>query len=486
MSFYRALGSTSAAMAINLVFALVSSVIIARLLTPTEIGVYSISVSLLAFAHIVRDFGVGQYIVQLKDVRREDMQLAFTMLLLTSGTLALAIVACAPYAALAYGDQRVASAFYILALNFATLPFGAHILSILKREMAFGVVAKINIGAGVVQSTSSVAFAYMGQGSNSMAWGSLAGNIFMIASLFAARPKYALLPPTFRGLSKIFKFGSQSSLSGIVNRIGSSGPDLILGKTLGLDAVAQFSRSNSLLSMFAWKVDDLFLQVFTPSFAKSAREGADPSALLSRSIASYSLVQVSILLLLGILGSPMIVALFGEQWTSAAALSTWLALWSIVVVPVQLAPAALMASGQAGACLRANLISNIALVATLLLSIVLSLEWVVWLMIVYRGFNFWAWQREMRRHFDITAGQLLSLCRPSLAISIIGMTPAIAVEIYIRLRHPDINNYLHILGVGTLAVLGLLIYISRSDHPMAAKLHEVLGLARTKIMRLKA
>ena len=52
----------------TLVIGIVSSMVIARLLTPEEIGIYSVAMVLLGFVATVRDLGVGQYLVQEKDL----------------------------------------------------------------------------------------------------------------------------------------------------------------------------------------------------------------------------------------------------------------------------------------------------------------------------------------------------------------------------------------------------------------------------------
>ena len=52
----------------SLVISIVSSMIIARLLTPADIGVFSVTMVLLAFVTTVRDMGAGCYLVQEKEL----------------------------------------------------------------------------------------------------------------------------------------------------------------------------------------------------------------------------------------------------------------------------------------------------------------------------------------------------------------------------------------------------------------------------------
>ena len=49
--------------------------VLARLLTPAEIGVYSVGAAVVALAHVLRDFGVGNYLIQEKETSTERSQL---------------------------------------------------------------------------------------------------------------------------------------------------------------------------------------------------------------------------------------------------------------------------------------------------------------------------------------------------------------------------------------------------------------------------
>ena len=62
---------------VGIALTFVSFPILARLLTPAEIGIYSVSVAFVTFAHVVRDFGVAHYIIQEKDLSTQRMRAMF-------------------------------------------------------------------------------------------------------------------------------------------------------------------------------------------------------------------------------------------------------------------------------------------------------------------------------------------------------------------------------------------------------------------------
>ncbi|MCB1781715.1 MAG: oligosaccharide flippase family protein, partial [Candidatus Competibacteraceae bacterium] len=59
-------------------------VLIARFLTPNEIGLYSVSVAVTGIVHLLRDFGVGSYLIQEKEITNERIRTAFTITLMIS------------------------------------------------------------------------------------------------------------------------------------------------------------------------------------------------------------------------------------------------------------------------------------------------------------------------------------------------------------------------------------------------------------------
>jgi O-antigen/teichoic acid export membrane protein len=68
------------------------SIILARLLNPSEIGLYSIAAVLIGFASSMRDFGISSYIIQERDLTPDKIRAAFTLTLFTAWTLALVIL----------------------------------------------------------------------------------------------------------------------------------------------------------------------------------------------------------------------------------------------------------------------------------------------------------------------------------------------------------------------------------------------------------
>lgn len=474
MSVHRAIRATGLATGVSFVLGLTSSIIVARLLTPTEIGIFSIAVSLLAFGHVLRDFGVGQYVGKLREVTRDDMRAAFSVMLITSWTVAALMIMLAPQAAQFYHQPGIASVFYVMAGSFAVLPFGSHILSMLKREMAFDTVAFISISAALVQTSVTLICAWLGGSYMSMAWGSLAGNVTTVLCLFAARPALALLPPTIKRLAPVLQFGGTASVASLIGRMGESGPDLVLGKTLSIDAVAHFSRANSPLTMVSAKVNEVLIQVFGPAFAKGLREDQPAAPMLARAIEAHTGMQIPLVLLLAVVSRPMILLMFGEQWHVAADIAPWVTLWSVLVAPIQLAHGALMAGGHARAFLRASITCNVALLLVLMLSLRLDLQEVCMALLLFRLVTLWAWARELSIHYAFGVQALWTACRSSVWLGLITAVPAVVVAWVVQHRFGHQFLMMQLLLIGGVGCGVYVVGIRLLSHPLREELVRLL------------
>ena len=71
-STYFAFGSRYANILINFV----AIVVIARLLTPDEIGVFAVSAAFVTLIQVFRDFGIGNYLIQERTLDRAHVRTA--------------------------------------------------------------------------------------------------------------------------------------------------------------------------------------------------------------------------------------------------------------------------------------------------------------------------------------------------------------------------------------------------------------------------
>lgn len=466
MRIRKALGINAASQLIIFVVNFTSIIVISRLLTPEEIGIFSVSVSILAFAHIFREFGVAQFLIQASEVTDERLRAAFTVTLSISWLIAaILVLGSAPIAGF-YGSAGIADVLRLIAVNFIILPFGAPLLSLLRRDMAFDKIAIVNISNAVVGTAATISAALLGESYLSMAWGAVAGNVSNVLLLNFMRPGQIFMMPSLRGVSEVLRFGSLSSASSILTELGASAPDLILGRTLGFAPVAYYSRANGLRTMALGQIITLVRGVYLPSFAKDVRAGHDPAQLYCRATNYMVAVSAPALAILAVLSKPLILFLFGSQWVEAAPLATLICAFAIMTTPTSLASTSLVASGRVGLLLRTQIIIQSTKVLILLSSIWLPLDRVVLALGLAYLIESYVLLRSLRTAFQLGIRTLLRELRVAFALVPLSIAGPVSVLLAQHLFTWAPPHLLTLALSGVLALSGWMIGVMITGHPL--------------------
>lgn len=480
MGVRAALGITAATRITVFVFSLASVAVVSRLLTPEEIGVFSVSVAVIGLAHVFRDFGVGQYLIQVREVTLQARRAAFTVTLAFSCAIAALLYLGRHAAAAFYGNPGVGEVMALLALNFLILPFAAPLRTILHREMQFGKLAVFALINQVVQSCTTIAAAWAGASYLSMAWGSIAGNLANLAVLAVLFPGRAFERPTLAGLREVLSFGSKSSAASLSTQFGAAAPDLILGRTLGFADVAYYSRASGMVHMSVGQLLYVVGTVYTPAFARGYRAGENPAELYARTSSLLLGITVPAMALLALLAGPLIALLFGPQWERSAPLGSLLFVYALIGAPFTLAATSLTATGHVGAVMRCRLVIEASRILVLLASLRYALEIVVALLGLVSVMHAVVFMRALRRAFGLRSRTLWAGVRGSYALAPFALAGPLAMFAANRLAGPVADLWVIAASVA-FAFLGWLAGIAWLKHPLRA---EVVSAARAVRARL--
>lgn len=146
----------------GLVFAFGSVVIISRLLTPAEVGMYSVAAGFVALIHMLRDFGVRALLVQEPALDEPLVRIVFTLNKVIAWCFGGIIVAASGVVRTFCADPGVTQVLRVLGFVFFLLPFGTTTMTLLTRELEYGNLTKIRIVESVLQSCTAVALTYSG------------------------------------------------------------------------------------------------------------------------------------------------------------------------------------------------------------------------------------------------------------------------------------------------------------------------------------
>lgn len=322
------------------------SVALARMLSPREIGLFSMTVVFVNFAHVFRDFGVSHYLQREANLTPDKIRSATGVVIATSWLIALALAASSTFVGNWFAEPQIVPIMQVLALGFVFIPFGAVTNALLSREFAADKQAWVNAAGTLSYCISCVLLAYLGFGAMSLAWANLVNILACVLAYIPLRPRHLPWLPSFSHWKSVARFGAGSLLSNAALAINNAIPDVLLGKLGSATQVGLLSRANSTVQIFIQVAGSTVSYGAVAYLAQTWHRGESLVPVLTRATVLLTGVGWAALGLTAILGQDIVLALYGATWLDAVPAILPLALAAAVAMTFHYIPLAVTAIGR--------------------------------------------------------------------------------------------------------------------------------------------
>lgn len=466
---------------VGLLLSVASSMIVARLLSPAEIGVFSIAMVVLSFISAMRDLGAGQYLVQERELTTERIRATWTVQLGLGIGFALIVLAGAVPVAHFYGEPRLREIMFVLALNFAISPFGSLTYAWLMREMRFDSLAMMRFAGGLTGAIVSVLLAWRGFGPISLAVGNLAATIANALIAVAYRPASFPWLPGFGEVRRVLSFGTKLSITTVVNTLGNSVAELVLGKAQNMVAVGLYSRANGLTSMFNRLILDATHSVAMPLFSKASREGKSLGPILMKATGYVTGLGWSFFGVMVLLAHPMVRVLYGDQWDASVPLVRLIALAMAIGLPSAFCATTLLASGSMDALMRLTTWTVLQYSALLAIGALFGTMQLGWAIVVAATISTLVWLAATPAMREVPKPAFAKLLLKGLVLA----AASVAGSAMSYAWHGD-SGTIHLLQLATGIACAALVFVATAfavSHPLADELRGLLQMLQARRLR---
>lgn len=451
----------------------ITSIFLARLLSPSEIGVYSMAMVFVTIAHMFRDFGVPSYLQREPDLTPEKIRSAIGVMFASTWSMATILYLASPYIGAWFHEPATIPIIRLLAIGFLLIPFGAVTHSMLVRELAADKQAVVSAASTVSYCISCVVLAALGFGTLSIAWANLVSNAVTAVVYIPYRPNGLPWRPSFRHWKGIANFGMATLITNCLNALSNSLPDVLLGKLSSARAVGLFSRANSTVALFTYAAGSTISYGAVSYMSQTHHRGEPLAPMLGRTTALLTGIAWPAYALTAVLGSDIVATLYGVKWLDCVPAILPLTIAAAISILFQHAPSALTAIGRpylsalpAGITLLSRICFAFALfngnLANYAWSITaataLTAPVIIWQMHRFLGFGAIAMGRSLRGSFVVTvlcvAGcEAMQMVLPAglgpMARLLVLMAPLIAIWYgALRLTRHELLAEVHHIAAG--------------------------------------
>ena len=310
---------TSLAMGAQAALQLVALVVLARLLSPSEFGVFAAALVVIGFCSIFSELGLAPAIVQRPKLEERHVRVGFTLSVLLGLAVAGVVWAGAPAIADFFHLPELTQVARATCLVFACQGASMVALALAQRELRFRWLAGIDAGAfaaGFV--VAAPVLAWLGFGIWALVGAYLTQHVLRMVMLLAGQPhpKRPLLE--WRAIGELLYFGGGFSLARIGNFLAGQGDNLVVGRFLGAQALGFYAHAHQLMTAPALLVGQVLDRVLFPTMALIQLQPARLARAYRSGIAVCALIVLPAGVVVSIVASEIVLVLLGPPWLGVA------------------------------------------------------------------------------------------------------------------------------------------------------------------------
>jgi O-antigen/teichoic acid export membrane protein len=305
-------------------------IILARILVPSQFGVFGIATMALALLEILTETGINVFLVQEKEDIKRYVNDAWLISIIRGILIAIFIILTAPYVASFFNIQQSIGLLFFISV----VPFMRGFINpsevTFQKELQFNKEFYFRTAIFGLDSLVAIIVSLITHSAVGLVFGLIAGTILEIILSFTIIKPIPTLDFNLQKLKKIFHSGKWVTLFGVFNYAASKGDSMAIGKILGPGPLGIYQIGYTIATMPVSEIADVANRVTFPVYSKISEE----LQRLKEGFIKTTLLVSAISILLGIIifffPRELFILIFGQKWADTMIVLKPLAIYGAI------------------------------------------------------------------------------------------------------------------------------------------------------------
>ncbi|MFW5439991.1 MAG: lipopolysaccharide biosynthesis protein [Methylophilaceae bacterium] len=426
--------------------------ILARILSPEDMGIYAAIWAVVLFLEVFTDQGLTDAIIQKKSIENNQLNTVFIVNLGMAFVISIVIFLAADKIASFIDMPEVASPLRVAVLALIFNAFGFCQLALHRRNFKYRWLAIRTLIATLVSGAVGITMAYGGYG----AWALVIQ--FILASLINLiwlwirpiwKPSFDF---TLSGLADLMRFSVKLMFSRLFEVTSTRAFELAIAAWLGAATLGIYSVGSRIYSIMLQLLSTVVLDVAHSGFSRIADNKVKFLDSYYKAVSVSAGLAVPVFIILSAVANEFCVAMFGSRWAESGEILHLLALLGAVESIQWMNSAAIIALGFTGIQFIVSLLKALVTILVLLIYGHESLDVLVFAYVITHlplcPISFMLGQKHIEFNWKVLMIKVYPF--------ILGSGAAYYAINYAR----TIYNFSHVwVALISLSFLGLLVYV---------------------------
>jgi O-antigen/teichoic acid export membrane protein len=291
------------------------SIVLARLLGPSEFGTIGMLVVFIGFAQSLADCGLSSALIYSQKITERHCSTIFWLQLAVGASLSVLFFVCAPLIAEFYSTPILEPLTRLASCIFLIQASGNIHSTLFIKEFQFRTLAIITVAATILSGITAIGLALHGDGTWALAWQLLAYSGVTTGLLWIQskwRPRFVF---DGQAAEELGRYGVYLLGHGSLNYWLRNADNLLIGKFLSAYQLGIYSRAYQLMLLPLSNVAGVVGQAIFPALAQLQDDLPRFKHSYFRATCMIALVSFPLMTGMAVLADPLILVLFGDKWT---------------------------------------------------------------------------------------------------------------------------------------------------------------------------
>ncbi len=296
---------------------LIVSIILARLLSPSEYGTISLVMVFITIANVFVSSGFGQALIQKKDADSLDFSSVFYFSLVFTFLVYLVLFILAPYIAKFYDMPILSSVLRVLAISVPIMGINSVQQAYVARKMQFKLFFYATFVGTVASAFVGIWLAYNDYGVWALVAQTLTNNIIDTIVLQISIKWRITREFSLSRVIKLLDYGWKLLLQSLVLQFYASLRSLLIGKFYTTEDLSFYTKGNQFPDLISSNIDTGINTALFPVMSK-AQDSIERVKAMARKTTDFSSYIMSPILIGFIaVAEPFISLLLTDKWLPA-------------------------------------------------------------------------------------------------------------------------------------------------------------------------
>jgi PST family polysaccharide transporter len=348
-----------------------STLILVRLLSPSDFGLMSMSMLVILFVILFKDMGTGAAVIRDNTLSEEALSSIYWLNVILGLFATLLVYFISPWIAGFFHEPEVTPVLKFLSFTFLISGFSYIQKSLLERDLAFSKLAKLETAAVLIGSIVGITMAILGYGVWSLVFQSLAVILLTTILLWIFSSWKPKLIFRWNEIQVIRKFSLNLSGFNLFNYFARNADDILIARYLGAQELGYYNLAYRLLLYPLRTISGVVNRVMFPVYSQIQDDHARFRQAYLKVLAAIALITFPLMLGLMVLAKPFVLTVFGTPWEPMIVLLVILAPLGMVQSIGTTVGSIYQAKGRTDWMLRWGFVSG----TIVIISFVIGLNW---------------------------------------------------------------------------------------------------------------